>query len=301
MIPQGAPRLWVPLNEGTSDMQGVLGTLLDRGPFVFGVVMLAVLIVAEDIGHRLGRWRATRFPFQEREASNIGAITAGMLTLLAFALGISVSIALERFNARRDLVVTEANAIATAWLDARAIGGPDATEVANLFEAYAKVRLDFTELGKNTAAERALLLRTAVLQSEIWAAVTALVQQTPNSVTATLMQAAGAAFNAATAQREAYESGMPYPLDWALIAGSLLSIGGLGFQVATGGRRQLALTLLLAVMWAGAVLLVTDLGAARLGVVRTNPAPLVWTIQGFSAPAPPPRATRGQSATPERR
>ncbi|MGH7119028.1 MAG: hypothetical protein ACREFP_08575, partial [Acetobacteraceae bacterium] len=260
-----------------------------HGPFIFAVVILAVLVVAEDIGHRLGRWRAARLEFQEREASNIGTITAGMLVLLAFGLGVSVSIALESFNARRTTVLQEANAIGTAWLDATAIGGPDGTEVAKLLQTYAAVRLDWARLGKNTTAERTLLLRTNELQSQIWQALRPLVQRTPNPVTAMLMQAVTAAFDAATAERAAYASGVPYTLDWALIAGSVLSIGALGFQVATGGRRQLALTLLLAIMWAGTMLLITDLGAPRLGAIRPNPAPLVWTIQGFSGPASPPR------------
>lgn len=270
-------------------MQGALGTLLDHGPFVFAVVILAVLVVAEDIGHRLGRWRAARMEFQEREASNISTITAGMLVLLAFGLGISVSIALESFNARRSAVLQEANAIGTAWLDAATIGGPEGAELARLLESYAKVRLDWARLGKSTATERTLVLRTNELQGQIRQALTPLVQRAPNAVTATLMQAITATFDAATAERAAYASGVPYTLDWALIAGSVLSIGALGFQVATGGRRQLALTLLLAIMWAGTMLLITDLGAPRLGAIRPNPAPLVWTIQGFPSALSPPR------------
>ena len=268
-------------------MHDVLGTLLSHGSFVFAVVMLTVLVVAEDLGHRLGRWRAARRAFQEQETSTIGAITAGMLTLLAFALGISVSVALDRFDARREIVVEEANAIGTAWLDARAIGGAEGAQAAKLLETYARVRLAYTSLGQDPAAERALLARTSALQSEIWGAITPLVRRSPTPVTATLMEALTATFDAASAQRAAYANQVPEAVDWALIAASILSIGALGFQVATGGRRQLALALLLAVMWTGAMVLVTDLGEPRIGAILPNPAPLAWAIQGFSGPAPP--------------
>lgn len=270
-------------------MPGVLGTLLDHGTFVFGVVMIAVLAVAEDVGHRLGRWRAAQSEFQEREASTIGAITAGMLTLLAFALGLSVSIALERFNARRDLVVVEANAIGTAWLDASAVGGPEGSAVAKLLQTYSTVRLAYTTLRRNPAEEEALLARTNTLQSEIWQAITPLVQRAPNPVTATLMQALTATFDAASAQRAAFANEVPVAIVWGLIVASLLSMGALGFQVATGGRRQLALAFLLAVMWTGAMVLVTDLGEPRVGTIVPNPAPLEWTIQGISGAVSPAR------------
>lgn len=279
----------VPRNQGGSNMPSVLGTLLDQGEFVFAVVIIVVLVMAEDIGHRLGRWRAARREFQEREASTIGAMTAGMLTLLAFALGLSISIALERFNSRRDLVVEEANAIGTAWLDARAIGAPESSEVAKLLEKYGKVRLAYTALRQDPTTEDALLARTSALQSEIWRAVTPLVQRSPNPVTATLMQALTVTFDAASAQRAAFANQVPRAIVWALIAGSVLSMGALGFQVATGGRRQLALALLLAVMWTGAMVLVTDLGEPRIGAIVPNPAPLLWTIEGLSGGASPSR------------
>ncbi|MGH7068116.1 MAG: hypothetical protein ACREFO_09745 [Acetobacteraceae bacterium] len=270
-------------------MPSVLGTLLNHGAFVFAVVIIGVLVVAEDIGHRLGRWRAARREFQEREASTIGAITAGMLTLLAFALGLSVSIALERYNTRRDLVVEEANVIGTAWLDAGAIGAPEGSEVPKLLETWGRLRLAYTTLRQDQAAEDALLTRTNTLQSEIWQAFMRLVQRSPNPVTATLMQALTATFDAASAQRAAFANQVPRAIVWALIAGSVLSMGALGFQVATGGRRQLALALLLAVMWTGAMVLVTDLGEPRIGAIMPNPAPLEWTIQGFSGAVAPAR------------
>jgi len=33
--------------------------------------------------------------------------------------------------------------------------------------------------------------------------------------------------------------------------------------------------------------LIMDLNQPRFGSIRVDPAPLVWTIQGFAAPSPP--------------
>jgi hypothetical protein len=39
-------------------------------------------------------------------------------------------------------------------------------------------------------------------------------------------------------------------------------------------------------MWTGAMVLIIDLNRPRLGAIRVDPGPLLWTIQGFTAPPP---------------
>jgi hypothetical protein len=38
------------------------------------------------------------------------------------------------------------------------------------------------------------------------------------------------------------------------------------------------------VMWAGGMALIADLNRPRIGAIRVDPAPLVWTIQSFERP-----------------
>jgi hypothetical protein len=71
-----------------------------------------------------------------------------------------------------------------------------------------------------------------------------------------------------------------------LLAGAMLAVGALGYQMGLGGRRQLVLAVLLLLMMSGAMVMIIDFNRPRLGLTRINPAPLVWTIQGFGS-APP--------------
>jgi hypothetical protein len=95
---------------------GSLAMLTDRTLFLFGGVVLALLYSANETGYRIGLWRARQRSAHDRDLAGIGTITTGMLGLLAFALGLTINIAQSRFEARRGLVVNEANAIDTAWL-----------------------------------------------------------------------------------------------------------------------------------------------------------------------------------------
>jgi hypothetical protein len=36
-------------------------------------------------------------------------------------------------------------------------------------------------------------------------------------------------------------------------------------------------------MWTGGLLLIVDLNRPRVGLIRVDPAPLVWTVQGFGS------------------
>jgi len=62
-----------------------------------------------------------------------------------------------------------------------------------------------------------------------------------------------------------------------------MAIGALGFQIGVSGHRPLILMALMLMMWTGGLLLIVDLNRPRIGMIQVNPAPLVWTIEGFDA------------------
>lgn len=83
-------------------------------PWLLPAVMLTVLVLSIEIPYRFG-------DVLVRSSVNTdawNAVQAGILTLVAFVLGLSFSQASARFDARRGLVVKEANAIGTTWLRA---------------------------------------------------------------------------------------------------------------------------------------------------------------------------------------
>lgn len=266
-------------------MGQLINALADRGMLPLGAFLLALLLLANELGFRIGRWRA--IARAEAVESTMGMLTTGMLGLLAFTLGLTISIAESRYEARRDLVVAEANAIGTAWLRAGLVRGPEGAEIRRELEDYARIRLDYTRAGPDAAAEAALNAGTSAAQARIWALGQAATLRDPSPVMAGLVAALNETFNAALAQRFAYESRAPSHIQWLLLVGSLLSVGAIGLQLGLGPQRHLVLSVLLMVMWTGGMLLIIDLNRPRQGNVRVDPAPLVWTLQGFTGSAAP--------------
>jgi hypothetical protein len=71
-------------------------------------------------------------------------LASAALGLLALMIGFTFAMALSRFEARRDAVLKEANAIGTTALRARLLPETQRREVLTLLQDYVKVRLDVT-------------------------------------------------------------------------------------------------------------------------------------------------------------
>lgn len=258
-----------------------------------GVVLFVAQVLAREFGYWLGRRSARR---NEVAPEGVGIVVGAMLGLLAFVLALTLSFANSRFEERRQGTLEEANAIGTAWLRAEAVGHPHAEAAARLLEAYARQRADFVRAGLDGAALAAATERTAALQTQIWGHVAALVRERRDPITASLMSAVNEAFDTSTAERFAFEFHLPAQLFWLLVAMVLLGMGGLGYQLGLRGRALRGLTILLTAMWTLVVLDILDLGAARMGRLRTGTAVYEWTIQGFQGgvPIPPLPAATGR-------
>jgi hypothetical protein len=244
----------------------------------FALLLLAVQVAARELGFWLGQRRSEK---AEVEGAGVTLLVGAKLGLLAFVLALTVSVANTRFAERRAGALAEANAIGTAWLRAEALDHPRAAAIARLLEEYARVRREFVALGLEPERIGAVNARGLALQGELWGHLAALVRERPDPVTAALMAALNEAFDAATAERFAYFARVPAPMAWLLVALAVLGMAGIGYQLGLRRRAHRVLALTLTAVWTMVIVMVLDLGAARVGLVRTPTEAYLWTIEGF--------------------
>ncbi len=132
---------------------GFLGRLTNGDLHYAGLLVLVVLLVSLETGIWLGRLGARRHVPTEGEKSSVNFATAGMMGLLAFLLGVSLSMASDRYQQRRDSVLAEANAIGTVWLRASVGTGAEGVALQNLLREYTAVRIAVVA-GSNTSPPR---------------------------------------------------------------------------------------------------------------------------------------------------
>ena len=263
--------------------------LLSASTPVLGLALLLILTLACEIGYRFGRRRGVTLA-EGADHTVTATLTAGMVGLLAFILGLTINFAENRYEARRELVVTEANAIGTAWHRARVVGGPEGASISGLVRQYAQTRLDFTRAPPDRSLGD-LNARTSEITREIMEQVTQAARKAPTPITATLVTAINEMFDSAQAQRFAFLDETPNAILDMMILGAIIAIGAMGYETGLRGPRQPVLTSLLLVMWAGGMVMTVDLNQPRLGAIRVDARPLEWTLQEIDearpAPAPP--------------
>jgi hypothetical protein len=76
--------------------------------------------------------------------------------------------ALSRFEARRDAVLTEANAIGTTALRARLLPAPYNVDINKLLQEYVRIRLDITQRVPSQTELNAAIKRSNEIQEALW-------------------------------------------------------------------------------------------------------------------------------------
>jgi hypothetical protein len=110
---------------------------LGEGVLFFG--LLALLLAGFEIGYRLGpRWSGGT---GDATSSQITTLQSAILGMLGLLLGFSFSMSASRFDARKQLVLDEANAIGTAYLRSQLLKPPRRAEMSALFRRYVDSRL----------------------------------------------------------------------------------------------------------------------------------------------------------------
>jgi len=128
---------------------------------IFAVGLLVILGLSE-IGWQLGV-RA-----EGKGGSNLATLESAMLGLLALMIAFTFSMALSRFEARRDAVLNEANAIGTTALRARLLPEPHRADTLKLLTEYVQIRLDIVRAGASLAERMAVVDRSNALQEALW-------------------------------------------------------------------------------------------------------------------------------------
>ena len=150
------------------------------------ILFLAACLVgwlSLETGYRFGSWRHAHVA--EEKESPVGAIVGSILALLAFMLGFTFSLAASRFDARRYVVLDEANAIGTTYLRARLLPEPEQSEIAKLLREYVDVRVHGIEEGAIQDAVK----RSEELQEKLWSAAMSAADKQPTVMTSLFLQA----------------------------------------------------------------------------------------------------------------
>src|SRR6516162_5381180 len=108
-------------------------------PLLTLVFTLVLMWVAMRVGQYLGR----REPSTDKDSKGLDLVTSASLTLLALIIGFSFSMAVGRYDLRKNYEEEEANAIGTEYVRADLLPAVDAESVRLLLRQYLDERVMF--------------------------------------------------------------------------------------------------------------------------------------------------------------
>jgi hypothetical protein len=214
------------------------GFLYGTNEIIICLVFFALMLAATEAGFRLGRKSEASTP--DKTKWQISAVEAAILGVLGLLLGFTMSMAVSRFEARKQLVLDEANAIGTSCLRTELLSAPEGPEIASLLRQYVNIRLQYGTAGDDLSYLASLHTQTIRLQHEFWTRAVACAQKDPDPVRAgLLLQSLNQAIDLESASRTAFHNHVPVSVIYVNGIVGLLAALLVGFGFGLNGRRQI--------------------------------------------------------------
>jgi hypothetical protein len=236
---------------------------------LFAVGLLLGMLLLLELGRRIGARRIARDP--EGGRLGFGAVDGAVFGLMGLLVAFSFSGAATRFDARRQLVVEETNAIGTAYLRLDLLPADAKRSLQAKFREYLDTRIEVYQKLPDIAAARETLAKANALQGPIWAEAVAACKTGSNpQATILLLPALNQMIDITTTRTMAAEMHPPAVVFIMLAVAALASSLLAGYGMAGGKSRSWVHMLAFAAIMAVTVYVILDIEYPRLGLMRVD-------------------------------
>ncbi len=232
----------------------------------FGFIFL--MAIAAAFGYYFGKRKHDSI--NEPSRSQITTIQSGVLGILALLTGVSLSMALSRFDTRKQLVLEESNDIGTAYLRTKLLPEPYASETAALIRDYVDTRLEFYYAGHNYTKVKRASKKSSDIQNELWSKAVAASKIQQTIVTGLFIQSLNAVIDDHTKRVIAMENRVPEIIFHLIIFVAIIAMAVTGYGCGTAAYRSVGLIIAAIILIASVTLVIIDLDRPRRGLIKVS-------------------------------
>jgi uncharacterized membrane protein YtjA (UPF0391 family) len=245
-----------------------------------GILYPAVVILIAGAAE-LGNWIGLRFRRLQTADADIGTLTGAALGLVALLLAFSFSIALSRYEARRDMVLEEANAIGSTANFALMLPEPSQGPILSLLRDYAGVRIGLGVPFDPAKMERDVA-RSLDLQTRLWQQAVALTKAAPQSLPIYRFVASLNEMNNIHERRlTGLRYHVPAEIVFMLVGVAMVAMGFTGYSAGVAWTHRRIANLIMCLTVAVLIMLVVDLDRPSRGLVQVPVQALVDATRGI--------------------
>jgi hypothetical protein len=248
----------------------------------YPLLVLALVFLVLWISARIGSSFLRRQRNLEEEVrEDFGVILAATLTLLGLIIGFSFSMAISRYDQRKNYEEAEANAIGTEYIRADLLPAADAARVRALLRNYLDQRILFYKT-RDEQQLRKINAATGQLQNELWSTVEAPAAAQPTAVVALALSGMNDVLNSQGYTQAAWWNRIPLSA-WGLMVAIAISCNLLVGYGARKAEAEGILMLVLPLLVSISFFLIADIDSPRGGFIRVQPQNLLSFAQSLHA------------------
>ena len=245
----------------------------------FPVLMFFPSVLLLWLAAQYGASLRRRRPLKDDEREDFGVIQTATLTLLGLIIGFSFSMAIGRYDQRKNYEEEEANAIGTEYVRAGLLPAADAAKVRGQLTKYLDLRILFYRTRWQDEI-RQINAGTAQLQEEMWSAVQAPALAQPTPVMALVVAGMNDVLNSQGYTQAAWWNRIPVSA-WGLLILTAVCCNMLVGYGARGPGVKSKLLMVLPLVVSISFLLIADIDAPRGGLIHVAPQNLASLYQSL--------------------
>jgi hypothetical protein len=230
---------------------------------------------------RLGAYfERTWSPLRTEERETFATVVAATLTLLGLLIGFSFSMAISRYDQRKDYEEAEANAIGTEYMRAGLLPAAAIENVRGLLKKYADQRIRFY-VERQEANLAKIDDDTVQLQGQMWSVVERVAGRQPTPVVALAVAGMNDVLNSQGYTQAAWRNRIPMAA-WGLMA--TIAFGCCALVGYSAHEARTSALVILPVVLSTAFFLIADVDSPRHGIIRVTPQNLMTVSRTLAVP-----------------
>lgn len=246
-----------------------MGYLNDYPLLLIFVVSLIVVLGASEIG----LWRGVRVRGKDEE--NVSTLEGALFGLLGLMIGFTFAMALTRFEARRDAVLNEANAIDRAAFRVRLLPAPYSTEASNSLQEYAKLRVTVAQHTPSLKELNEDIARSNELQEQLWQQAMEGAPKASPSVPPLVFDALNGLFDSQRKRLALLANQVPGEVLLVLYGIAAVAIAFAGYAQGLRTRPSRLRVYLMGVVVCAVITLIEDIETQDTGFISVSQQPLI--------------------------
>jgi len=246
------------------------------------VLLFAVSFLMLWLATRLGASTLRKKIKLEKDVrEDFGTVLTTTLTLSGLIIGFTFSMAIGRYEQRKNYEEVEANAIGTEYARADLMPEPGAAKVRSLLKAYLDARVSFYT-ARDAEQVREIHTRTAQLQTGLWAAVVNATSTQPTAIGGLSLSGMNDVLNSEGYTQSSWWNRIPTAA-WVLMAVIAVIAHLLVGYGAQNTKAESFLLMVLPLVVSVSFLLIADIDSPRAGVIRVKPQNLTSLVVSLQA------------------